>query len=416
MNAKHAPVALRKLVKLLVVCCAGLLTATIWFPTTVYGLGFSIPNQDAEAIARGNAFIATANNPSAVFYNPAGITQLEGAQARLGTHNLAINSEFESLDGTSRAKTRSEIATVPQFYYTWTPKNSKFSFGAGLYAPFGLGLEWPTNTPFRTLATEGRLTYITFNPVVAWKILPNLSIAAGPTINYAKVNLRQGIGFGVAGDEFEFDGSGWDFGATAGLLWKPHEKWAVGVNYRSPTTINFEGDSETRPYLAGEEDTSAELNFPQSIGGGIAFMPTPQWNFEVYVIWTDWDALESTTFKKASGNQPFVLNWQSSFMTGIGGTRYFRNGWFVSAGYFFSQNSTSEANFNPIVPDTDLHVGSAGFGYKGKHWNFVLAGQIITGDWRTVNGSQPSPVSGESADGKYKWFNQSVNFSIGYHF
>ena len=43
-----------------------------------YAIGFLVPNQDAEAIARGNAFAATADNPSAIFYNPAGISQLKG--------------------------------------------------------------------------------------------------------------------------------------------------------------------------------------------------------------------------------------------------------------------------------------------------------------------------------------------------
>jgi long-chain fatty acid transport protein len=43
-----------------------------------YGLGFRIADQNAEATARGNAFTATADNPSAVFYNPAGITELSG--------------------------------------------------------------------------------------------------------------------------------------------------------------------------------------------------------------------------------------------------------------------------------------------------------------------------------------------------
>ena len=61
-------------------------------PDVVYGLGAAIPNQDAEAIGRGNAFIASASNPSAIYYNPAAITQLDGIQAQFGAHNLAVNS------------------------------------------------------------------------------------------------------------------------------------------------------------------------------------------------------------------------------------------------------------------------------------------------------------------------------------
>src|SRR3990170_4038794 len=62
----------------------------IW-PVCSYGLGFRIPNQDAEAIARGNAFVATADNPAAIYYNPAGITQLEGHTAQFGIHSLSAN-------------------------------------------------------------------------------------------------------------------------------------------------------------------------------------------------------------------------------------------------------------------------------------------------------------------------------------
>jgi long-chain fatty acid transport protein len=413
MNAKYAGLRLHCRVAGIADLRA-LLLVPIFLPAVVYGLGSAIPNQDAEAIARGNAFIATANNPSAIYYNPAGITQLEGTHVQFGTHNLAVNSEYQSLDGTIDRNSEFTVATVPQLYCTFSPKDSPFSYGVGIYAPFGLGVRWSTNTPFRTLALESQLLYVTFNPVVAWQVHPRLSIAAGPTVNYAKVGLRQGIGLS-AGDQFHFDGTGWDLGATAGLLWKPNDRWAIGIDYRSPTAIDFEGDSRLKPY-APAEDTSAKLNFPQSIGGGIAYCPTPQWNIEAYVIWTDWDEVEGTTFKRPSGNIPFALNWKSSLMTGIGATRYLENGWFVSAGYFFSQASTPERNFTPLVPDTDLHVGSAGVGYKGERWSYAVSCQLITGPWRTVSGSTPNAISGETADGKFSWLNGALNFSIGYHF
>src|SRR5687768_12191734 len=45
-------------------------------PASSFALGIRIADQDARATARGNAFTATADNPSAIYYNPAGITQL----------------------------------------------------------------------------------------------------------------------------------------------------------------------------------------------------------------------------------------------------------------------------------------------------------------------------------------------------
>ena len=50
------------------------LTVLLLLPAVARADGFRLPNQDPEAIARGNAFTATADNPSAIYYNPAGIT------------------------------------------------------------------------------------------------------------------------------------------------------------------------------------------------------------------------------------------------------------------------------------------------------------------------------------------------------
>src|ERR1017187_10422746 len=64
-----------------------LLAALLAFgPVAANADGFRLPNQDPDAIARGNAFVATADNPSAIYYNPAGITQLEGQNIRAGMY------------------------------------------------------------------------------------------------------------------------------------------------------------------------------------------------------------------------------------------------------------------------------------------------------------------------------------------
>src|SRR5437016_12810062 len=83
---------------------------------SVYGLGFRIPNQDAEATARGNAFVATADNPSAIYYNPAGITQIQGTEAQFGIHTISVNSHFEQAGTGASTDSRFAIQPVPQFY------------------------------------------------------------------------------------------------------------------------------------------------------------------------------------------------------------------------------------------------------------------------------------------------------------
>lgn len=63
----------RKMFKLAVVMLSGVCAMN------AFANGFRLADQDAFATARGEAFVATADNPSAVYYNPAGITHSRAA-------------------------------------------------------------------------------------------------------------------------------------------------------------------------------------------------------------------------------------------------------------------------------------------------------------------------------------------------
>ncbi len=374
-------------------------------------VGFRLPNQDPVAIARGNAFAATADNPSAIYYNPAGITQLEGQNLQFGLYTITVDSRYHSRGG-QKSDTDFEIQPVPQFYYAYSPKESSLSFGIGAFAPYGLGLEWPEDSGFRTLAEEGRLAYVRLAPVVAWEVLPQLSLAVGPTINGGHVLLRRGIS--APGDEFKFKGDGIGVGYTGGVMWAPHPQWSIGASYHSATEFTFHGHSTIRtPGAASNKvSTDAAVPFPQFVMTGISFRPNNRWNIEVDVDWTDWDALNTVTFQMPSVNVPFPFNFKSSFMYGVGATRYLKDGYFASGGYFFSENSVPDKNLNPAVRDTDQHSFSIGVGRKANRWSWAATYQMLTGQWRTVTGSEPSFI----ADGQYKFLNHALNVSIGYRF
>jgi long-chain fatty acid transport protein len=64
--------------------------------TPVYGSGFETHEQGAKTVAMGGAFTAQADDPTAVFYNPAGITQLEGNQVSVGVSMIRPYIKFQS--------------------------------------------------------------------------------------------------------------------------------------------------------------------------------------------------------------------------------------------------------------------------------------------------------------------------------
>ena len=397
-------------------------------PVRLQGFGFLLPNQDAEAMARGNAFVATANNPSAIYYNPAGITQIEDQNLQFSLYSITVKSEYRSLSG-HISDTDGDLQSVPSFFYVVSPKNKPFSFGLGMYAPYGLALEWPEDSGFRTIITEAKLQYLTINPVVALQVSRTFSIAAGPTINYAKASLEQGILVPSSlynnsqnallglppNDEFEIEGDDFAYGFNVGLLWQPIRELSFGATYRSGTTMNFRGNSEANPYTPSEI-TTLGFDFPQQAVVGVSYRPTPSWNFEFNAHWSDWDTLNSVTIQKNSGDAVLPLNWKASWMYEFGASYYFQNGFALSAGYIFSENSIPDANYFPAVPDTDLHFMNFGISYRRKNWLYALAYQYVTGPWNKVRNSQSTSLVGETADGDYKYDNHAFSVSIGYHF
>ena len=186
------------------------------FTASSFALGIRIADQDARATARGNAFAATADNPSAIYYNPAGITQLPGQQFRVGAYALTYQTRYRSPAGVASESQRAYEA-VPQLYYTYSLPQRPLSVRVGVYAPFGLSMKWPENTGFRSAALAGRVQYLTVQPVIAWQATKALSIGIGPTFNYARTDLKQGLSPFAGNDSFRFQGDDFAPGFSAGV-------------------------------------------------------------------------------------------------------------------------------------------------------------------------------------------------------
>ena len=395
---------------------------------TLFGGGFRLPDQDAFATARGEAFVATADNPSAIYYNPAGITQLDGANVRGGIYGIYLDPSYQRNGSSPTFDNENKLAAVPQFFYTYTPANCAVSGGFGIYAPYGLSLKWPQDSGFRTVGTEASLTYVTMNPVVAFKLSDRFSIGGGVTVNYAQELLRQGLFWPTQpNDGLQFRGEGWDVGYNLGALAHITDKVSVGASFRSGTRIDLKGHVEDHnnvafgpvPVYSDRTSAHAEFPFPLNAIFGISYRPTPDWNLEFNADYTDWSTLQTVVIQQANSpvlpqNLPLVLDWQSSWYYEFGGTRFFDNGWHVSAGYIFNENSMPSAHYTPLVTDMDKHFFSIGAGHKGQRLSFDVAYQFGYGT-RTVSGSAPS-AGGQTADGDYQFISHAVIVSAGLAF
>lgn len=401
------------------------------------GDGFRLLTQDAFAAGRGEAFAATADNPSAIYYNPAGLAWLgDGHAVRTGLYALHFEPTFRPPSGAANADRRYGIkvneAFAPQFFHSYRPPGRRFAFGLGIYSPHGAAVEWPEDTGFRALAISGDLLYVRLNPVLAYQVNPCFSVAAGLMVDYADLSLLQGVTAFPAATrrtDFLFEGDGLGCSFNLGALWKPNDHWAFGATVRGATTIDFEGDARTNPRFGQPTDLPAEVSyeFPLTATIGLSWRPTPDWDVGLDLDYTRWRSFDEVTLSQdgfpPSPVQPetrLPLEWKDSWVYKVGVTRHLPEGWHASLGYIYAGNAVPNSLYSPLVADLDRQFLTVGIGRRWNDHSLDVTYQYGFANSRRVSGSQPSSLSGftagQDADGTYDFTSHALVVSFGTRF
>ncbi|MBI2092952.1 MAG: outer membrane protein transport protein [Deltaproteobacteria bacterium] len=211
-------------------------------PFTVYADGFRNPFQSGAANAQGNAFAAQADDASAVFYNPAGMTQLRGIQSLAGVEFLNVDTSFKGAAGTSTENDLGGPFGLPppaQLFFTATPKDLGVSWlgnltvGFGLQNLFGFASRYPSDGPLQTAVIESKLPLLDIKPTFAYRFTDWLSLGGGidiftffkPLLGGAKQQfISPGLPNAPAGSTVIIDGTGTAVGGNAGVLLTPLRK------------------------------------------------------------------------------------------------------------------------------------------------------------------------------------------------
>ena len=378
---------------------------------------------DAFATARGNAFTATADNASAVFYNGAGLTQLEGTQIQGNV--FAVSLDYSADTALGKDKTDDEFQAVPSAFISHNLKDSPLAFGFGVYSPFALGVDWGNDAGFATPTTlspfdpalrvpyEADLVYTKYHAVIAWQVTETLTVSAGVSYDDTDVEIKT--------NALEFDGDDNTIGYSLSALWQPSTEHSFGLNYQAKTEVSYDGITSGPAIELGtgglttRVDSEADLVYPESIVFGYSYRPNEQWNIEFNVDWTNWDRVDNLTIEglpaPLAGISSYELNWESAFIWELGVTRYLDNGWNVSAGYTYVENAVPDQGLLPIVPDSDRHFFALGVGrdYGNFYWQATY--QYTYADERGVSGNNFPTVNGD-----YDLDSQAFAFSVGYRF
>ena len=373
---------------------------------TARGGAIEIPMQSARAAGQADAFTAQADDPSAIFYNPAGLGQLTGTNVTGGIFYLQPEFHFQGPGGATEGMYQPSY--LPHLYAESDFGLQHLRFGLGLNDTFGINENWGNTGPLRTLVDKGQLSVIDLAPTVAYEVDPRLSFGLAVNVNYGDLLLTRQVTLGAPPTPegaFRFRGEAVAVSVTPGVLWKVDDRNTVGAYYRSPYSLDLSGRASLRvPGVTqyGPSHADASLDLPQSAGLGYAVRPVKQLKVEADVIWTDWHSVRQLEVASADphfNGQTIPAHWDSGF-TFRGGAQYdVTDRVAVRAGYAYGQNSVPSSTFSPLVPDANYHLFAVGVGYDTPTWGVDLAGEYILREHRDVSGSVNAPADGS-------WSNQ----------
>ena len=406
-----------------------------------FGAGFSIFEQGAKASGMAGAFAATADDPSAIFYNAAGIAQQRRLAAYAGATFINFSNEFTGDPNspvTSGVEGKYNRHTfIPPNVYAIVPIGDNLTVGFGSYAAWGLRTDWAEPWAGRYISEDADLKTMSFNPTIAWQTSDG-RFALGGGLEYRRgrvflnanrmaLNPFTGRIVDVANTRLASD-YGDDIGWNVGVLFKASDRLRFGATYRAAMDLDLEGRAEITPISTGNAQLDAvirtqlppnqpintTLPFPAVASIGIAVSPNQNWDIEFDITHMTWDrfkALDVAFETTPAASFTRVQNWESSSAFRLGANYKATADWDVRLGALYDQNPQPTEAVSPLLPDADRIGATFGAGFHRGPWIVDAAAFVLHFQDRSTEGQNDEGFNGVYETDAMLW---SVN--LGYRF
>jgi long-chain fatty acid transport protein len=403
----------------------------------VFSGGFYLPHQTARGVGLSNALTAGVDDPSAVYYNPAALGEVEGNQLLLtGTYINVINSVENSGREADNEKEHNFTGSLfGNYHFT-----KDLTWGLGIYTPFGLATSYGDGfTRFGARQTELKTYYLT--PAASWKLTNFLSVGGGFSFVHGSAILSRSLclfpapppaGCGLE-EKIRITDKSNAYSYNVGILVKPMESVKIGFSYRGRADLHFD-DADTKFSGAlGAAKLKANVRpipLPAIINLGLFWQITPSWGAEIvyeYQRWSEFKDIRATLSRSPFLGFPrsFTLNesWQNSNTLRFGSFYRVTKNIELRGGIGLEETPIPNRTLNPAIPGADLLTLNGGLGYKWEKFFVDVGYQAVFYETRRVRNAELEggtatgvPFSGAPGKDKYKTFNNFVSLSLGYRF
>lgn len=381
------------------------LTGVAAATSTALAAGFQLTEQSSLGAGRAYAGAGIVGDDlSAVHYNPAGMTLLEGTRFQAGGVWIGINADYSSDISDESENGRLKGQMIPAGYVTHQV-NDQIWLGFAMTVPFGMGTEYSKNWEGADRGTNAKIYTFDMNPSIAWKVNDFLSIGGGISVQYAKAELGMGLS-GMGHGKVEADS--WDWGYNFGLMISPTDKLRFGLAYRSSIEHNAEGDTKLsgmKPplnnILEGENfGMSTTLETPDTIMLTGTWEATEKLRLSGLIRWANWSKFKelnienelplivsssldkfSPALKDGLSNIDIENDWQDTWLFSVGADYRINSAFTVRGGIAYETSPIDRQETRmAVIPDTDrLWLSLGASWYPTQDLQFDIGGTYLMG-------------------------------------
>ncbi len=339
---------------------------------------------------------------SALFDNPAALSELDRPAVQLGVDAAFANGHFHN--SANDDATMSVGGAIGEF--AATVPLGPVHFALGLNPDIALRDRWHYRdapggadgiTTYGVQLDAAEILLLRSALGASWQVIPTVSLGANVGFLYNENRLQTPYVFQTQPVlrtvktllDLQTDGFGWN--AQVALRWQPVSSLTLSAVYTSQATIDTHGRAtgDAGVQLANlglgaarrdfKYDAEVENVFPQQVSGGLAWRATNRLTLSAQFDWIEWsDAFEALPVRLTHGNNADLnglvgsrrlndnvpLHWRDQYVGRWGVEQTLGKGWMLRAGYAYGNNPVPAGTLTPLNAPITEHLLTAGVGFR----------------------------------------------------
>lgn len=375
---------------------------------TMLANGISLNNIGPRALGMSGAFVGIADDYTAVYWNPAGCSQLKGISIGAFVTDLVPMGTYKYDNGimmVADAKTKTNHYISPNIAGYMQLMSGDLAVGLGAYVPAGLGAEWDGNelknlSGGQAYEWNSKIGVFSITPVISYKLMPNLYIGAAMNMYYGMMDMSRPKKMSKdAYAQYSEESSGLGFGFSAGLLFKPIDMLSIGFSFKTKATITMEGTAKNTALAAlGKEKTdfSRDMSWPMWVGGGIAVRPLKGLTVAADIHFSQWSDAAKYLYSDYTNwgvEDTMHLEWEDAIQVRVGIEYMLDEKLALRIGYYNDPAPAPDKTLIITFPNISYNGFTLGAGYDIGMLTFDLGLEYLIGSERHIMLTDATPYN-----------------------